>query len=216
MKNITRMLFGEFMVFKGFRFGMLLQLAVGPICIYIFKLAIETSLIEAMIAIVGVVIIDGLFIALSILGISSLVNKNERILKIGGAVVLVVFGIMTIYGAIVGDIVTDDMAIGSSYLTSFVKAIVLTGANPLTIIFWSGVFSARIIEERFSRRDEIRFGFGAVLSTLITLTVVAIVGQFTSSFISKEMVTILNIVVGLILIYFGLRLALKKAEVETE
>jgi len=210
------MMFGGFMIVKGFRFGMLLQLAVGPICIYIFKLAIGTSLIEAMTAVIGVVIIDGLYIALSILGISSLVNKNERILKIGGAVVLVVFGITTIYGALLGDIPTDDITIGSSYLTSFFKAIVLTGSNPLTIVFWSGVFSARIVEEKFDRKDEIQFAFGAVLSTFITLTVVAVIGQFTSSFISNAMVTLLNLVVGLILIYFGLRLALTKAKAETE
>lgn len=202
------------MIFKGFRFGMLLQFAVGPICLYIFKLALEKNFINAMFGIIGVVIIDGLFIALSIIGISSLINKNERTIKLLGFIVLVIFGCMMIYNSMFGGESVSEVSIGNTYISSFIKAILLTGSNPLTIIFWSGVFSSKIIEERFNRVDEIQFGLGAVISTFIFLTIIAIIGQFTSRFISHNLIVILNILVGLMLIYFGFRLILKKRQRE--
>lgn len=84
--------------------------------------------------------------------------------------------------------------------------VVLTGANPLIIVFWSGVFSAKIAEEKFTRRDEFYFGTGAVISTLLFLLVVAILGQVTSNFIGPGFIRVLNMIVGVILIYFGVKL----------
>lgn len=198
------------MIFKGFKFGLLLQLAVGPICLYIFNTAIVSGFINAIAGVIGVVIIDGIFIALSIIGITSLVKNNEQILKIFGTLILVLFGINTIYNAIFINKDVRNVIVSKTYLDIFIKAIILTGANPLTIVFWSGVFSSKIIEENFSRTDEILFGIGAVLSTFICLTVVSIMGQFTSQFINENIIRILNIMVGMMLIYFGFRLLLNK------
>lgn len=204
MKNI---------VFKGFRFGSLLQLAIGPVCIFIFNKAINQGFISAVFGVIGVVIIDGAFIALSIIGVTTIVKKREKIIKIIGSMILVLFGCNIIYNTLFnGNGTAYIVEHGGTYFSTFLKAIVLTGANPLTIVFWSGVFSSKIIEDKFSRNDEILFGIGAVLSTLVWLTIVAIIGQLTTVFLNEKIITILNALVGIILVYFGLRLFFKKVQ----
>lgn len=197
------------MIFKGFKFGMLLQIAVGPICIYIFNEAVIKGMWYALVGVLGVVIIDALYIALSIVGITALVHRHEKMLKYFGVLVLTIFGINTIIGALSMSEPSVVINADGNYYKTFLYAIILTASNPLTIIFWSGVFSAKVIDEKFCKRDEVRFGLGAVLSTAVFLTIITVIGQFTKDFLSKEIISGLNIVVGLVLIYFGLRLIYK-------
>jgi len=53
-------------------------------------------------------------------------------------------------------------------------------------------------------------GFGCVLSTLVFLSVVAFSGSILSGFLPQIIIQILNVVVGFVLIYFGIKLLLKK------
>ncbi len=203
---------GKNVLFKGFRFGSLLQLAVGPICIFIFNKAINQGFITALFGVIGVSIMDGVFITLSIIGVTTIVKKKEKAIKIIGSLILVLFGCTTIYSALFsGNGTTQIVEQGSTYLNTFLKAIVLTGANPLTIVFWSGVFSSKIIEDNYNKNDEILFGVGAVLSTFIWLTIVSVIGQLTTVFLSEKITTMLNVIVGGSLIYFGVRLFLVKS-----
>jgi len=81
----------------------------------------------------------------------------------------------------------------------------LTLSNPLTILFWVGVFSTKLSEANMNRKDMYCFGFGAVLATISFLTLVSITGIFVNNFLNPDVLKILNIIVGLVLIYFGLK-----------
>lgn len=197
------------MVFKGFKFGMLLQLAVGPICLYIFNQAVEKGILNALIGVLGVVVIDAIFIVLSIIGISTFVEKRAKWFKYFGTVILLYFGIRTIIGGLTMNEITQINIDSGDYLRTFVNSIFLTASNPLTILFWSGVFANKVIEEKLSRTDEIEFGVGAVLSTALFLSSVSFIGQFTKNFISVNLVRLLNIFVGIFLVYYGIKLTFK-------
>jgi threonine/homoserine/homoserine lactone efflux protein len=194
------------MIKKGFKFGMLLQIAIGPVCIYIFNLTIRRGWLSAFISVLAVVIIDALFISLSIIGISAVVEKRKKLLKIFGSSVLIIFGIRIIISAINSSSMTLINTNEVSYIKIFLSVMFLTVSNPLTIIFWSGVFSTKIIEEKFDKNDEIKFGIGAVLSTFIFLNFIGILGQFTKEFLPMKYIMILNVIVGVVLVYFGIRL----------
>ncbi|WP_026895967.1 LysE family transporter [Clostridiisalibacter paucivorans] len=202
------------MLLKGFRFGMLLQLAVGPICIYILKTGSSLGLLSAMIGVLAVVIIDGIFILGAILGMGTLIDKynnTKLVLKYFGAIVLVIFGFSNIL-----DVLGIDLLPSLNFLSRqnikgvFVKTFVLTLSNPLTILFWAGVFSTKIVEENMEQKDMYYFGLGAILSTLAFLTLISIFGSFINIFLKPQFLNILNIIVGLILIGFGVKTATKK------
>jgi len=86
----------------------------------------------------------------------------------------------------------------------------LTASNPMTIIFWGGVFSTQVAEYDFSKKQIIFFGLGCILSTLFFLTIISFCGSILNGFFSKTIIKVLNVMVGAILIYFGIKLLLKK------
>ena len=49
------------MITKGFKLGMMLQFAIGPVCVFIFTLGGNRGLLTAELAVLGVAIIDTIF-----------------------------------------------------------------------------------------------------------------------------------------------------------
>lgn len=201
------------MIFKGLRFGMLLQLAVGPMCLMVFNTSITHGLFMGFSLVLAIASIDALFIALSGAGIAAVMNREKikTAIKIFGCMVLVLFGANTIASAFDISFVPSVSLI--SNVTSqniFIQGLILTASNPLTIIFWGGVFSTQIIENKLDKTQLFFFGSGCVLSTLIFLTLIALLGNFFSGFLPLIVIQILNMAVGILLIYFGIRLVHKK------
>ena len=61
---------------KGFRFGMLLQLAVGPVAFFIFQTALMSGFISAGTGVIGAVLVDAIFIVASIVGIGAVLQQD--------------------------------------------------------------------------------------------------------------------------------------------
>jgi threonine/homoserine/homoserine lactone efflux protein len=202
------------MIFKGFKFGMLLQLAIGPICIFIFQAASSSGFLLAETGVLGGALIDALYILASIIGIGTIIEKNSQVkngLKLFGAIVLILFGLSNILN-IVGINFLPGLRFLSNQSTSsmFTRTLLLTLSNPLTIVFWAGAFSSKIAEENFHRNDLFLFGSGAVLATFFFLSFVSLAGSITKTFLPSFIIEILNGVVGIVLIYFGIKTAYKK------
>ncbi|NEU05889.1 MULTISPECIES: LysE family transporter [Clostridium] len=201
------------MFLKGLKFGMLLQLAIGPVCIFILQMASLKGFYVAETGVLGVTIVDGLYIFAAILGIASIIEKRKvKVgLKIFGAIILIIFGLSTVLGQFGINFIPSLSLQGAGNSNSvFLKSIILTASNPLTIVFWAGVFSTKIIEENMKRKDIYIFGIGALMATLSFLTLVVVLGTFTKIFLPAYVIQILNIIVGVLLIYFGVKMALKK------
>ena len=204
------------MIIQGLRFGMMLQFAIGPVCIFIFQAASAAGFYPAETGVLGVVLVDGLYILASIVGLGALIARYpgmKTALKIFGAIVLIVFGASTLLNTL-GISFLPSLQFSSSAAPGgmFWRTALLTLSNPLTIIFWAGVFSSRIAKGSMSRSDMYSFGAGAVLSTLLFLTLIALLGSLSGAFLPEAAIKLLNIVVGLLLIAFGLKTALNKTE----
>ncbi len=207
------------MVGKGFRFGMLLQLAVGPMCLLVFQTAVTHGLWMALLVTLAITLVDLLFIILSGWGAAAVLKKPgvQRAVKLIGCIILVLFGANTVAGAFGISLLPQvslfsDVSGGSLFL----QGLLLTASNPLTILFWSGVFSTQIIEHQFTRIQLVQYGGGCVLSTLIFQSLVAVLGTVLGSFLPPVVMQILNAAVGLLLIFFGIRLLVKKDAPQAE
>ena len=201
------------MILKGFKFGMLLQLAVGPVCIFIFKVGGNKGFIDAEIGVFGVALTDAFFILLAISGMTSFIDRErvKYIFKILGAVIVAIFGLNTILGTFGWAVVPNiNLFNGMKSESSFLEGLVLTASNPLTILFWAGVFSTKIVEEELIRKDVYLFGLGSILATLFFLTVIAALGSVTGYFLPVEIISMLNFIVGAVLIYFSYGMIFKR------
>ncbi len=198
---------------KGFSFGLLLQIAVGPLCIYIIKTALASGFLAAFAGVLAVTLADALFVALALIGIGSLVNTDRAkiIMKITGGGVIILFGLaIFLSGFGISLIPAFSPKAGAAGGSVFLTALFLTLSSPLTIVFWAGVFGSRLAEDDSGLGQTVLFGLGAVLSTLIFLTVVsAVAGLFTSA-MTPRAIQLLNWVAGLVLIWFGIRMLVKK------
>lgn len=202
------------MVGKGFRFGMLLQIAVGPVCLLVLQTAVASGFRAAEAGVAAVVLVDAAYIFAAILGMGVLFNRFPQagiVLKYFGAGVLLLFGAANILGTFGIDILPGGGAGEAAHSAGFfLTMLLLTASNPLTILFWAGVFSTKLAGEHFTRAQVYAFGAGAVLSTAVFLTGAAFLASLAKAHINAELIALLNFAVGLILILFGLRLLLKK------
>lgn len=202
------------MLINGFKFGMLLQIAVGPVCLFIFGSSVENGFWQAMQGVAAVTLVDSLFIIGAILGMAAILEKKEgakTFFKYFGASILILFGLQTLLGVFGLSILPDINLFRSvSSGSAFPKVLLLTLSNPLTIMFWAGVFSSKIVEDGLGRKEMYLFGAGAVLSTLLFMTFVSALGSVAGIFIPEAAMSVLNGLVGLILIGFGLRTVYRK------
>lgn len=198
-------------IVKGFRFGLLLQLAVGPICLFIFQAAASTGVLSAMYGVAGVAVIDALYILAAIVGLGAVFDrykKSKQLMGIFGGGLLVVFGLQMVLSLIDISILPDLQLfnVGQGHHVG-IQVMLLTLSNPLTILFWAGVFSSKLSE--IEKSETYLYGFGAVLSTIVFLTIVAFIGHFIGVFINELWLNALNGLVGLVLIVFGIRTCVK-------
>lgn len=202
------------MIIKGFRFGMLLQLAVGPVCMYLFQTAVNNGLPDALVGVAAVVLVDALYIIAAIAGIGVLLGRSQRvkqIFKLVGGIIIIVFGLNNIFSEFgLSFLSVFKIGIPSYATNTFLYVLLLTLSNPLTILFWAGVFSAKLAEDTMQQRNIYWFGLGAVCSTAVFLTMVSLLGSVVSLFINDLLLTLLNVGVGLVLVVFGIRTMLKK------
>lgn len=201
------------MIFKGLKFGMLLQFAIGPMCLMVFNTSTTNGFWSGFTLVLAIALVDGLYITFSGLGIAVIINQQKvrRVIIWLGCIVLVLFGINTIAGAFHISLSPNMNFISNGAKQNiFIQGLLLTLSNPLTIIFWSGVFSAQVAENNYNRKQLALFGFGCVLSTLFFLTAVAFCSSLLKGFLPLLLIQVLNAFVGIMLIYFGIRLLIKR------
>lgn len=198
---------------KGFRFGMLLQFAVGPMCLLVFQTASKDGFWNGFILVLAISLVDACYIGLSAIGASKVLKKQsiKAAFKVISAIILIVFGMNISLGAL-GQSILPNLALfqGNESHDLLLKGILLTASNPLTIIFWSGVFASQVLEHNFNKRQVVEFGIGCVCSTLGFLTAISGLGTVANAFLSTNVIRILNFIVGLIIIGFGVKLLVKK------
>lgn len=193
---------------------MLLQVSVGPMCLMVFNTAGTQGVWMALILVLAIALVDAAYIALAGLGVAAFINKERvrLVMKWFGCIVLVLFGIHTIMSAFDFSLLPDIRLFASAGESAhiFTQGIVLTASNPLTIIFWGGVFSAKASGLKMNRRQILLFGVGCVLSTVVFLCAVAALGSAVNNFLPQKAIIGLNVMVGCILILFGIRMLLGK------
>ena len=195
----------------GLKFGMLLQLAVGPMCLMVFNTAKNVGFLVAFTLVLAIALVDAFYIILASLGVSKILDKPKvkKAFKIIGSFVLIIFGANIILNVFNINII-PELNLKPTSSNIFLQGLILTLSNPITIVFWGSVLTTKIIEDKLNKKELTIFSVGLVSSTLIFLTFVAVLGTMLSSFIPENVSKIMNIIVGILIIFFGIKMLLKK------
>ena len=190
---------------NGILTGLFLQLAIGPVFFYILGIAMDSSFLISFFGVLAVTLVDYIYILLSILGIGKLLEKEKikRIFGIISSLVLLIFGIMLINKALMP---SNKIILGNEWTIAkaFISCFLLTISSPLTIVFWSSIFASKAIEKNYSKNELSVFGIGAGLSTILFLSIVMYVISMIKKTIPVQAITILNILVGAVIIAYGI------------
>ena len=189
---------------KGLLTGLFLQLAIGPVFFFILGITVNSNFINVLIAITAVTLVDYIYIALSLLGLSKIIEK-ERIKKVVGIIssfVLIGFSILILKNAL-NSFSLNSNAAQWTPATSFLSCFFLTITSPLTIVFWTGIFSAKAIEYKFTKQQLIVFGIGAGCATFVFMFTTMLLISIFKTNISIKIIQILNTFVGLFLLYYA-------------
>jgi len=188
--------------------GLILQLAIGPVFFFIMNVTIQKTLADGLIAVSAVTIADYIYIVLVLLGLGKLFknNKTKKIVGIISSIILIIFGIAIIRRITNG--ASNMIQMHSTNLVwSFFSVFFLAISNPMAIVFFTSLFTAKAIEYTYKKRELIIFWLATGLATLIFMWLSVVVFSFVKGTIPIVIIQTLNIIVGCVLIgYGGIRL----------
>lgn len=196
----------SFKIFKnGLTTGLFLQLAIGPVFFYIVNLTLQRSIYDGLVAVLAVTIVDYLYITLSIVGIGKLLEnkKNKNVFGIISSLVLVIFGAIIIKGIIANDPSNSVDIESASLLSSFLSVFFLTISSPMTIVFFTSIFTAKAVEYNYTKKELSIFGFSVGSATFLFMGLSVILFSLLKQSVPIAMIQSLNLLVGVVLIGYG-------------
>ena len=186
---------------NGLKTGLLLQLGgIGPICMLMFRLSLSLPISKLLLGVIGITVADIIYICLSVFSISALIKKiqhYQRIFDIVVGTVLIIFGVLFITA---GYNIDSNTFKGQDL---FFWLCGLTLANPITILFITGIFSLELSKRSMPLKETIIFASGFLLATPIFMTFVVLVGSLTGRVLPEFVVPLTNSFMGCILVFLG-------------
>ncbi len=198
-------------IINGLITGLFLQLAIGPVFFFVTNVTLQRTLFDGLAAVMAVTIVDYLYIILAIVGVGKAFEnaKTKKAFGITGSLVLIVFGIIIMKSVSDSGISNTAINTSNSLISSFTTAFFLTISNPLTILFFTGVFTAKTVEYNYTKRNLNLFGFSVGLATVVFLGSSVILFSLLSESIPVIVLKILNFIVGLVLVCYGIKSIIK-------
>ena len=65
-------------ILNGFLTGLILQIAIGPVFFFILNISLQKTVIDGLFAVIAVTLVDYIFIALAVLGVGKLLERQKR------------------------------------------------------------------------------------------------------------------------------------------
>ncbi len=201
--------------FEGIKFGMVVQLIIGPMCLMVFHTSKDIGFLSTIPLILIIALVDAFYIILSCCGVSRfLKNKIYRdAFRIIGAIILIVFGMNTIFNVFSITII-PWFTIFPNINSILLKGLILALSNPITILYWGSVFSTKLLNDPMKKKELVCFCFGLVSATILFESFVATIGSSFGLFLPVSISKMINVIIGIVIIIFGFQQLMNKAHLK--
>ena len=192
---------------EGILFGSLVIFLIGPVFFALIQTSIEKGFLSASVFALGVWISDVILLSVCWYGISRLAPDNSYLFWLGlaGGIVLIAFGLYSIINSEPSRVVAKDSRAGKKG-SHFLKGFGFNGLNPMVMLFWSGVVSHEIISYDHDPNDRILFFTGVIFTMACGDLAKAFFASRLGTIMNPKLISVLNKVVGVLLVFFGSRL----------
>lgn len=188
---------------QGIVFGLFLQLAIGPVFLYIINIALDKTIYAVFASVLAVTLADFSLIAFSVLGIGALSGKIKKKIAMIGSLILVFFGSKILLESLFGSESKMSGNVHSSIISGFFSVLALTITNPQTIIFFTGVFAAKAAEYDYVKRDLYVFGLGVGSATPVFIGTCALIMSILKEDMPSLLIQTMNVIAGLFILGHG-------------
>lgn len=190
---------------NGLLTGLTLQLAIGPVFFFIINLALQKTIMDGFFGVLAVTLVDYIYITLAIFGIGKLL-ENKRFKKIFGvisSIVLVIFGFIILKDVFDVDTSKTITTTTSNIFSSFTSVFFITISSPMTIVFFTSLFTAKAVEYNYSKKELVFFGLGTGFATFLFMGLSAILFSLIKGSVPTLLIQFLNGIVGCLLMGYG-------------
>ncbi|MCP8969197.1 LysE family transporter [Ectobacillus ponti] len=194
-------------VFLGYVFlGLSLSAPIGPINAAQLDKGIRNGFFHAWLLGLGALMADVLYMMLVYMGVVHFLTTDfvKSFLWSFGTFVLFYTGVESLRGA--GTIAVQSDKEDESMMKSFVSGFFMSLSNPLTILFWLGIFGSVLAKTAamYSRDMLLLYSMGVILGILLWDVTMASVASSFRKFLTPRLLTVISILSGLSLIAYSL------------
>ncbi len=201
------------MVANGIVSGIVLAFLIGPVFFTIIQTSIERGFSKGVLVAIGVSASDAVYIALSYLGLSTLIADESMQVYLGyaGGIVLVSFGIYYLFVKRKKNLVfhPTNPPKHAGFFRYLAKGFVINGISPMVLVFWIGTVGLATSEFGYTTTMQASVYFSTIVATVFTTDVLkAKLADKLRILITARFIQILNVTLGIVFIAFGIRLLL--------
>lgn len=197
------------MLINGLLTGLTLQLAIGPVFFFIVNLSLQKTILDGFAGVLAVTLVDYIYITLSIFGIGKVLDHKKTKQTFGtiSSSILIIFGMLMLKDVIAGVVSNSSIITSTDIFSSFASVFFLTISSPMTIIFFTSLFTAKAVEYSYTKKELLLFGLGTGLATFVFMGLSVILFSLIKGTVPLILIQTLNGIVGCLLIgYGGIRL----------
>ncbi|GMQ23644.1 LysE family transporter [Algoriphagus sp. oki45] len=194
---------------EGVSMGLLLSVIVGPVFFTLITNSLQHGFRYAMVLALGILCSDALYVMITYFGISFLANTDlfEKVLGYGGGLILTGFGISSLVKKQVERPNTGGITLPvPKKRNAFAKGFSINGINPFVLLFWISIASLVTLKETWTG-SQISLYYVGILGTVFLIDLLkAFIAKQLSRFVTPRLMRLLNKGVGLVMVFFGLRM----------
>jgi threonine/homoserine/homoserine lactone efflux protein len=193
---------------NGVFFGLLLAVFIGPVFFALIQTSIEKGFGAGVMMALGVSLSDSIYIFLTYLGISQFLDNLFFKVGLGlaGGVIMVLFGMSSFLKPEPELKPCINHEPGNDRMKLVVKGFFLNGINPFVLLFWVGIVSMVSVDYEYSTKQVYVFFIGIIGTVLFTDVLKSYIAGRLRNIITPHFMKIMNRIVGVALMLFGLRL----------
>jgi threonine/homoserine/homoserine lactone efflux protein len=196
-------------VIKGIQFGIVLAFLAGPVFFTIIQTSAERGFSKGILVALGVSISDIFYVIICYLGLISLIESpvfRDQMAFVGGSI-LIVFGLYHLIIKTRKKTTAATVATESRPFRYVLKGFFINAFSPMVPILWIGYISVASIDLGLVKDSEFAVFFTSMLTTvLLTDIAKAYLAGRLSTIITPHRMMWMNVVVGIALIVYGIRL----------
>lgn len=201
------MTYGRIMspIFQNILLGISLAAPIGPVAVEVIKRGLKRGFMAAFVVGLGSALGDFACLLITYIGLAKFVSIPTVKMSIWllGALLLLFLGGQTIIEAVKKDILDKDSS-SREGKNAFLLGFSLAMANPISIVWWLGVFGAVLGESEESISFMSFLGNTTIIvGVVLWFLVLSLFLGFGKKFVNKNRLKFISILAGLCLICFG-------------